>query len=88
MYGALGESWSAERLAHTALGCAPEGKCHLRSSSWSSAGFADFVGDSDWEEDIEDLLREAAAAAGWSSFEAKGGLVREACCDASKESHA
>ena len=33
-------------------------------------GFADFVGDSDWEEDIDDLLREAAAAAGWSSFEA------------------
>ena len=32
-------------------------------------GFADFVGDSDWEEDIDDLLREAAAAAGWGGFE-------------------
>ena len=31
-------------------------------------GFADFVGDFDWEEDIDDLLREAAAAAGWDGF--------------------
>ena len=33
-------------------------------------GSADLGGESGWEEDIDDLLREAAAAAGWSDFEA------------------
>ena len=32
-------------------------------------GSADLGGESGWEEDIDDLLREAAAAAGWSDFE-------------------
>ena len=31
-------------------------------------GAADFVGASGWEEDVEDLLREAAAAAGVGGF--------------------
>ena len=33
-------------------------------------GSADFAGDSDWEEDIDDLLREAAAAAGMGRLRA------------------
>ena len=33
-------------------------------------GSADLGGESGWEEDIDDFLREAAAAAGWSDFEA------------------
>ncbi len=33
-------------------------------------GSADLAGESGWEEDVDDLLREAAAAAGWSDFEA------------------
>ena len=33
-------------------------------------GFADFAGDSDWEDDVEDLLRDAAATAGFGGFEA------------------
>ena len=33
-------------------------------------GLADFVGDSDWEHDVDDLLRDAAATAGFGGFEA------------------
>ena len=33
-------------------------------------GSADLGGESGWEEDIDDFLREAVAAAGWSDFEA------------------
>ena len=33
-------------------------------------GFADFVGDSDWKDDVDDLLRDAAATAGLGGFEA------------------
>ena len=33
-------------------------------------GFADFVGDSDWEDDVDDLLRDVAATAGHEGFEA------------------
>ena len=38
-------------------------KCLLQAGR--VRGFADFVGDSDWEDDVEDLLREAAATAGF-----------------------
>ena len=57
---------------HTRLSVALQkgnAKCLLQAGR--VRGFADFVGDSDWEEeDIDDLLQEAAAAAGWSGFEA------------------
>ena len=33
-------------------------------------GFVDFVGDFDWEDDVDDLLRDAAATAGFGEFEA------------------
>ena len=40
-----------------------DAKCLLQAGQ--VRGFADFVGDSDWEDDVEDLLREAAATAGF-----------------------
>ena len=36
---------------------------------------ADFVGASGWEEDVEDLLRDAAAAAGVGGLEVQGDIV-------------
>ena len=32
-------------------------------------GFSDFVGDSEWEDDVDDLLRDATATAGPGGFE-------------------
>ena len=43
-------------------------KCLLQAGR--VRGLADFVGDSDWEDDVDDLLRDAAATAGFGGFEA------------------
>ena len=56
---------------HTRLSVALQkgnAKCLLQAGR--VRGFADFVGDSDWEDDVDDLLRDAAATAGFGGFEA------------------
>jgi hypothetical protein len=56
---------------HTRLSVALQkgnAKCLLQAGR--VRGFADFVGDSDWDDDVDDLLRDAAATAGFGGFEA------------------
>ena len=43
-------------------------KCLLQAGR--VRGHADFVGDSDWNDDVDDLLRDAAATAGFGGLEA------------------
>ena len=43
-------------------------KCLLQAGR--VRGLADFVGDSDWEDDVDDLLRDAAATTGFGGFAA------------------
>ena len=42
----------------------------MRFASRKGSRVTDLGGESGWEEDIDDILREAAVAAGWSDFEA------------------
>ena len=56
---------------HTRLSVALQkgnAKCLLQAGR--VRGLADFVGDSDWKDDVDDLLRDAAATAGFGGFEA------------------
>ena len=56
---------------HTRLSVALQkgnAKCLLQAGR--VRGHADFVGDSDWNDDVDDLLRDAAATAGFGGFEA------------------
>ena len=56
---------------HTRLSVALQkgnAKCLLQAGR--VRGFADFVGDSDWNDDVDDLLRDAAATAGFGGLEA------------------
>ena len=56
---------------HTRLSVALQkgnAKCLLQAGR--VRGHADFVGDSDWKDDVDDLLRDAAATAGFGGFEA------------------
>ena len=66
MYGTMGESsWSVPNAWHTRLSVMlQKGNAACVLQAGRVRGFADFVGDFDWEEEIDDLLREAAAAAG------------------------
>ena len=43
-------------------------KCLLQAGR--VRGLADFVGDSDWNDDVDDLLRDAAATTGFGGFAA------------------
>ena len=43
-------------------------KCLLKAGR--VRGFVDFFGDSDWEGDVGNLLRDAAATAGFGDFKA------------------